>query len=138
MTGIGQPRTPCPGQPDHILANHAPGGTWFGVPITHEPRPEGVTKIQQYTADFDTIAGLPTPTDHVNHPAHYTSHPSGVECIKITRHHDFATGNAIKYLWRAGLKTYPDAEGRAAEIRDLEKAAWYIADRIAALKAGRP
>ena len=43
-------------------------------------------------------------TDNVNHPAHYTSHPSGIECIEVVRHYCFSIGNAIKYLWRAGLK----------------------------------
>lgn len=56
--------------------------------------------------------------DPVNHPKHYTSHPSGVECIQITEHYGFCIGNAIKYLWRAGLKN--DA------VEDLKKAAWYI------------
>ena len=31
--------------------------------------------------------------DPVNHPEHYTSHPSGVECIDITRHMTFNIGN---------------------------------------------
>lgn len=66
--------------------------------------------------------------DEVNHPSHYCGHPSGIECIEITRHHDFAIGNAIKYLWRAGLK---DSDN---EIQDLEKAIWYIQDKIAQLK----
>jgi len=57
-------------------------------------------------------------SDPVNHPQHYTSHPSGVECIQITQHLNFCIGNAVKYLWRAGLK------GEAVE--DLKKAAWYI------------
>ena len=43
--------------------------------------------------------------DNINHPSHYTSHPSGIECIDIAEHHDFCIGNAIKYLWRAGLKS---------------------------------
>lgn len=68
---------------------------------------------------------------NVNNPKHYTSHPSGIECIEITRHHDFAIGNAIKYLWRAGLK---DSDN---EIQDLEKAAWYIQDKIKQLKGGK-
>ncbi len=38
--------------------------------------------------------------DKVNHPKHYTSHPSGIEAIQITEHYDFCIGNAIKYLWR--------------------------------------
>ena len=43
--------------------------------------------------------------DRVNHPSHYTKHPSGIECIDVTRHYDFCIGNAIKYLWRSGLKS---------------------------------
>ena len=66
--------------------------------------------------------------DVVNHPKHYCRHPSGIECIEITRHHDFAVGNAIKYLWRAGLK---DSDN---EIQDLKKAIWYIQDKIAQLE----
>lgn len=57
-------------------------------------------------------------TDAVSRPKHYTQHPSGVECITITEHFNFCIGNAIKYLWRAGLK------GDA--IEDLKKARWYI------------
>ena len=71
---------------------------------------------------------LPFIGDEVNQPSHYTSHPSGIECIEITRHHDFAIGNAIKYLWRAGLKNSDN------EVQDLEKAVWYIQDKIKQLK----
>ena len=60
--------------------------------------------------------------DPVNHPKHYTSHPSGIECIDVTRHMGFNLGNAVKYIWRADLK--------ANAIEDLEKAQWYIADEI--------
>jgi len=60
--------------------------------------------------------------DPVNHPKHYTNHPSGVECIEITRHMGFNLGNAMKYIWRADLKN--DA------IEDLEKAVWYLKDEI--------
>jgi len=59
-------------------------------------------------------------TDLVNHPPHYGSHPSGVECITITEHMNFCIGNAIKYLWRAGLKDGTDM------VLDLQKAVWYI------------
>ena len=58
-------------------------------------------------------------SDPVNHPSHYTEHPSGIECIEVTEHLSFCVGNAIKYLWRADLK-HDDA------IEDLKKAAWYI------------
>ena len=42
--------------------------------------------------------------EHVNHPKHYNSHPNGIECIDIIRHYVCDIANAIKYLWRAGLK----------------------------------
>lgn len=60
--------------------------------------------------------------DPVNHPKHYTRHPSGVECIQITEHMNFCRGNAMKYLWRAGEK--------GSEIEDLMKARWYIEREI--------
>ena len=72
---------------------------------------------------------METRVDNVNHPEHYTSHPSGVECIEITRHYCFAIGNAIKYLW-AGLKKDASLSDNQKEIEDLKKAIWYIKDRI--------
>lgn len=42
--------------------------------------------------------------DIVNHQKHYTDHPSGIECIQITRHMNFNRGNAMKYILRAGQK----------------------------------
>ncbi|MEY1555305.1 DUF3310 domain-containing protein [Yoonia sp. R2331] len=61
-------------------------------------------------------------TDPVNHPKHYTDHPSGVECIEITEHMSFCLGNAIKYIWRADLKDNA--------VEDLQKAAFYIGREI--------
>ena len=63
-----------------------------------------------------------TKNNNVEHPKHYTSHPSGIECIAVTRHMGFNLGNAVKYIWRADLKN--DA------IEDLEKAVWYLMDEI--------
>lgn len=68
--------------------------------------------------------------DKVNNPKHYTSHPSGIECIEITRHYDYCIGNAIKYLWRAGIKTENGMQDKEKEIEDLRKAIWYINDKI--------
>lgn len=65
--------------------------------------------------------------DPVEHPRHYTAHPSGVECIEITRHMNFNLGNVVKYLWREGLKGYP--------LEDLRKAAFYLRDEIARVEA---
>ena len=68
--------------------------------------------------------------DNVNHPKHYTSDPSGIECIDVTRHRNFNVGNAIKYLWRAWLKIDADKSSINKQIEDLEKAVWYIVDEI--------
>ena len=65
-------------------------------------------------------------SDNVNHPAHYTAHPSGVECIQITEHMNFCLGNAVKYIWLAGLKT--------DRLEDLKKARWYLDREIANLE----
>jgi len=62
--------------------------------------------------------------EKVNHPEHYNSHPSGVECIQIVEHYNFNVGNAIKYLWRAGLKD------ESTNLEDLKKADWYIQREI--------
>jgi Protein of unknwon function (DUF3310) len=59
--------------------------------------------------------------NNVDNPVHYTSHPSGIECIEVAEHYNFCIGNAIKYLWRAGLKF----DG-VNEIEDCKKAIWYI------------
>lgn len=64
--------------------------------------------------------------DPVNHPKHYTDHPSGIECIQITEHMGFNLGNAVKYIWRCDLKK--DA------IEDLEKSVWYIQREISKRK----
>lgn len=61
---------------------------------------------------------MPQIPDEVNHPAHYTSHPSGIECITVTEHMNFNLGNAVKYIWRAGDK--------GNLIQDLQKARWYL------------
>jgi len=75
-----------------------------------------ITEENMMTAQFQS---------NVNHPKHYTSHPSGVECIQITEHMNFCLGNAIKYIWRAGEKD------QTKEIEDLQKARWYLEREIA-------
>lgn len=65
--------------------------------------------------------------EHVNHPAHY-QRKDGIECIDIIRHYVCDIANAIKYLWRAGLKPEMGMEDAEKEIEDLKKALWYIED----------
>jgi Protein of unknwon function (DUF3310)/Sel1 repeat len=57
--------------------------------------------------------------EKINHPDHYR-HPSGIECIEVTKYMGFCLGNAIKYIWRDGQKAGEDVND------DLRKAIWYI------------
>jgi hypothetical protein len=54
----------------------------------------------------------------VDHPEHYNSHPSGVECIDLSEHMLFNLGNAFKYIFRCNHK--------GQTKHDWEKALWYI------------
>jgi len=76
----------------------------------------------QYKTEPAPRRNAPKPHDAVNHPKHYNSHASGVECITIARHMPFNLGNVLKYIWRAGEK------GDA--IEDLQKARFYLNDEI--------
>lgn len=58
----------------------------------------------------------------ISHPRHYTSHPSGIEAIEVTKHMSFCLGNVMKYIWRADHKDN--------RLQDLEKAAWYLQQEI--------
>lgn len=73
-------------------------------------------------------ATQPVEEDAIN-PSHYRRHPSGIECIEITRHLNFNVGNAIKYLWRHMDKGDP--------VENLKKAQWYIDDEIRRLQGLR-
>jgi hypothetical protein len=78
--------------------------------------------------EFPFPSKLPQPVqigaghDPVNHPKHYTSHKSGVECIQITEWMSFNLGNVVKYLWRA--------DDKGAPIEDLKKAKWNLEREI--------
>lgn len=71
--------------------------------------------------------------DRVNHPDYYKD-KSGIECIDIVKYRDFCVGNALKYLWRAGLKREQGIEDKEKEIEDLEKAIFYIETKIKLLQ----
>ncbi len=66
--------------------------------------------------------------DPVNHPAHYTT--GKIECIDFItdKKLNFARGNAVKYIVRAGMKD------PAKEIEDLQKAIFYINYEIKCLE----
>ena len=73
--------------------------------------------------------GRAEPVVDATNPKHYRGHPSGIECIQITEHMPFCLGNAVKYIWRAGLKEGNDTE------QDLRKAIWYLEREIARVTA---
>jgi hypothetical protein len=112
--------------------------------VTTETNAYTSSKIDAYDQYLNSIKNDTTHTvkleeiesANVNHPKYYTTHPSGIECIEIARHYCFSIGNAIKYLWRAGLKKDASLDDKQKEIEDLEKAIWYINDRIKQLKYG--
>lgn len=62
----------------------------------------------------------------VDHPSHYNQ-ISGIECIDVVENFNFNVGNAIKYLWRSGLKS-------DNPIEDLEKAVWYCQRELERVK----
>lgn len=55
--------------------------------------------------------------DPIN-PSHYTSHPSSIECIEISKHLSGCLAQAFQYVWRCGQKDDP--------IQELKKAIWFI------------
>lgn len=67
--------------------------------------------------------------DPVSHPSHYTYGSIEVMDYIEDKGFNFALGNAVKYISRAGRK---DAN---KEIEDLEKANWYLNREIERLKS---
>lgn len=55
-------------------------------------------------------------------PPQYTSHPSGVECIRITEHMGFCLGNAVQAIWAADFNP--------KDATHLKEAIWYIEREI--------
>lgn len=64
----------------------------------------------------------------VDHPDHYNQIP-GIECIDVVEHMNFNRGNAVKYIWRAGLK--------GDVVEDLEKAIWYLQREVQRIQRER-
>ena len=110
---------------------------WYDTAINEAIRSDGNTfalESELYEKQAEAEQGTIREHDSVNYPKHYTQHPSGVECIQVTSEHNFCIGNAIKYLWRAGLKEDAVQSITDAQIQDLEKAIWYISYEVKRLK----
>ena len=89
-----------------------------------------ISNEERFVEYYDMANSYNKEIDMVNHPKHYTSDPSGVEAIEITRHRNFNIGNAIKYLCRAGIKEDASKSIKQKQIEDLQKAVFYINDEI--------
>ena len=112
----------------HCLNAASGADTWPVYPAKAKQEADGWTQDE-----IDKAALKP---DAVSHPSHYTSHPSGIECITITKHMNFCRGNAVKYLWRAGQK----GDSLEKEIEDIAKAEEYCRiekERLIATKGAK-
>lgn len=106
-----------------------------GITVVNINNNQKVTHMQSILNNKEYFNELKNNSyNNVDHPKWYTQHPSNIECIEITRHYCFSIGNAIKYLWRAGLKSDASLTDKEKEIEDLKKAIWYINDRIKQLE----
>lgn len=95
------------------LAAEGGGVSYYGGAIPHDYIKEKVDQLEQ----------------NVHHPQHYGGKDNVYEAIKVIDAWglDFALGNAVKYISRAGKKT-------ESPLEDLEKAKWYICHAIEKLK----
>lgn len=122
---------------DHILL--LPDNTTVVNTNGHkvERLPDIIKDTEYFTPTFETCSTSDAKVDMVNHPSHYTwlKERCGIEVIDITRWLDFNIGNAVKYLLRAGHKTEKGLTNKDKAIQDLEKAIWYITDKINQLKS---
>lgn len=57
-------------------------------------------------------------TDMVNHPPHYTAHPSGVEYIDVAEHLPFCLGSAFKHLYLRNAGGNP--------VENIDEAIWHV------------
>lgn len=101
----------------------ADGAAALGAKLLHSRPGFGLRGLVGEKAYAAATVDVP---DMVNHPPHYTSHPSGVECIQVTEHLNFCLGNAIKYIWRSSEK--------GDQLENLKKARWYVDREIARLE----
>ena len=72
--------------------------------------------------------------DNVNHPSHYTDGKIEVMDFIEDKQLNFARGNAIKYIARAGKKSSEGKSKIEKEIEDLKKSVWYINREIQRLE----
>jgi len=70
------------------------------------------------TAQGSTDVNAASADDSVNHPKHYNTHPSGIECVEYEELLPGNLAHACVYVWRHEHKGHP--------TEDLEKALWFL------------
>lgn len=102
--------------------------TVSGEPLTFEEELKFFDQLRGSSAAVEQAVNEVIEKEHdpVNKPKHYTTHPSGVECIEISEKLSFNLGNAFKYVFRRS-----DKENT---LQDVSKAEWYLKREIARLE----
>lgn len=102
----------------------------------------GLPQDQKTQQERSQTAQSARPKELVNHPNHYGGKNNPYEAIKIIEAYGWMGPHrttALKYVLRAGEKlTEPNETHTDAEIRDLQKAVWYLQRRIAQLHQNAP
>lgn len=68
--------------------------------------------------------------DNINHPSHYNSGKIEVYDFIESQELNFAKGNVVKYVSRAGKKRASGKSMNASALEDLRKAKWYLEKEI--------
>lgn len=111
---------PCEGERIHVVTT-PDGDLAYGVsddPLTIEEEAEFFDNLRKSV----DLVKKSEKREQVNHPDHYRSHPSGIECIELAEKMSFNLGNAFKYVYRRN-----DKEN---SYQDLRKAEFYIKREI--------
>ena len=102
---------------------------WVAVATVAPSVAERIKAMRDGLDKLEVLNGGDTPTDNVNHPAHYKV--GGIETIDFieAKSLSYHLGNAVKYITRA------DHKGNKME--DLHKARWYLNREIARLEGAK-
>lgn len=97
-------------------------------PLSFQEEVSFFDKLRGNTAAVEKAVSdvLEVEHDPVNKPKHYTTHPSGVECIELSEKLSFNLGNAFKYVFRR--------DDKENTLQDVSKAEWYLKREIGRLE----
>jgi hypothetical protein len=121
-----------PAEDEPISVGITPDGnlayTVSGEPLTFEEEIKFFDQLRSNMAAVENNVAEIIQAEHdpVNKPKHYTSHPSGVECIEISEKLSFNLGNAFKYVFRR--------DDKENTLQDVSKAEWYLKREIGRLE----